>query len=963
MRNNDAAEEIIRGILPFSRYAQRLLESEPELRTELLQNLHKPFLREAMQAFLQADAAAANGEAGLHSILRRLRKRVMLRLIARDLGGLADLAEVMAGMTALAEITIGFALERHQTWLSDPERYGSPQGADSGEIQKMLVIGMGKLGGGELNVSSDVDLIFVYPEDGETSGSRPISNHDFFARLGRKLIASLNDITADGYVFRVDMRLRPYGESGPLAMSFAMLEEYLVTQGREWERYAWIKSRLIAGPGEAELMKLAQPFVFRKYLDFSAYASMRGLHSQIRQEVRRREMHDNIKLGPGGIREIEFIAQVFQLIRGGRDAELRIHPTLAVLQRLRKKRQLPDKAVAELSDAYSFLRNLEHRLQYLDDQQTQTLPENSADQALIAAAMSFPGYADFLQQLDIHRGNVIRHFELVFAAPEASQARDALAWLWQEQTGGKAETGSKTTAATTQLSAMGFADPVKIFGHLQQFRGSSRYRQLPESSQQRIDALVPALIEVAARFPPADPTLERLLGLLESVSRRAAYLALLLEYPQALERVAKLASTSLWASEYLSQHPILLDELLDPASNFDDALNVAPDWPGLRTELLQQLNQVNDRERQMDILRHFQHAQLFRLLVKDLEGLLPLETLSDHLTALADLVLDTALRLAWSGLSKKHRDQHAASERRPRDPAGDRPVQTNTDSRYSNIGADHGSLHCAATLAPRCASQPAFAIIGYGKLGGKELGYVSDLDIIFLYDDPHPDAPEIYARLAQRINSWLSSRTSAGLLYETDLRLRPDGAAGLLVSSVEAFAQYQQQQAWVWEHQALTRARFVVGDAHVGEAFERIRREVICQRRDLPKLKHEVLMMRQKMLDAHPNPSELFDIKHDRGGIIDVEFMVQYLVLGHACDHPELTGNIGNIALLKLAGKLGLIPLAAAATVSSAYREFRRVQHRLRLGGESQKFARIEAGYLSDARTAVLQLWKEVFGS
>jgi len=913
-----STEEIILGILPFSRYAQRLLESEPGLRAELLQNLHTPFLKEEMQAFLQAASAAANDEAGLHSVLRRLRKRVMLRLIARDLAGLADLAEVMTGMTALAEVTIGFALEHHQTWLSDPDRYGSPQGADSGEVQKMLVIGMGKLGGGELNVSSDVDLIFVYPEDGETTGARPVSNHDFFVRLGQKLIASLNDITADGYVFRVDMRLRPYGDSGPLAMSFAMLEEYLVTQGREWERYAWIKSRLIVGPGEAELMKLAQPFVFRKYLDFGAYASMRSLHAQIRQEARRREMHHNIKLGPGGIREIEFIAQVFQLIRGGRDAELRIRPTLAVLQRLREKRQLPEKAVAELTDAYAFLRNLEHRLQYLDDQQTQTLPENSADQLLIATAMGFPGYAAFLQQLDIHRNNVTRHFELVFAAPEASQARDALAWLWQESSSDKtvAEAKAETEAATTQLSAIGYADPVKIFERLQQFRGSNRYRQLPESSQQRIDALVPALIEVAPRFPPADATLERLLGLLESVSRRAAYLALLLEYPQALERIAKLASASLWASEYLSQHPILLDELLDPGD-----MNIAPDWSRLKAELAQQLNEGSnaggdDRERQMDQLRQFHHAQLFRLLVKDVEGLLPLETLSDHLTALATLILDAVLCLAWSGLNGKHLGEGA---------------------------------------------RPTFAIIGYGKLGGGEMSYASDLDLIFLYDDPHPDAPEIYARLAQRINSWLSSRTPAGLLYETDLRLRPDGAAGLLVSSVEAFAQYQQKQAWVWEHQALTRAHYVAGDASVGEAFERIRKAVICQRRDLPKLKHEVLTMRQKMLDAHPNPSGLFDLKHDRGGIVDVEFMVQYLVLGHACEHPELTDNIGNIALLKLAGKLGLIPLEAAATISSAYRELRRAQHRLRLGGESQKFARVEAGYLKDARTAVVRLWEQVF--
>ncbi|MGH8684340.1 MAG: bifunctional [glutamate--ammonia ligase]-adenylyl-L-tyrosine phosphorylase/[glutamate--ammonia-ligase] adenylyltransferase, partial [Nitrosospira sp.] len=406
MHDDRPPGDIVDSILPFSRYVRRLLESEPELLAELKQNLQRPFFREEMQAFLNANSDAAKNETGLHSVLRGLRKRVMLRLATRDLAGLANLPEVMMSMTELAEITIGFALERHYAWLTDPGRFGQPKSAENKTIQEMLVIAMGKLGGGELNVSSDVDLIFIYPEDGETSGSRSISNHDFFARLGRRLIASLNDITSDGYVFRVDMRLRPYGESGPLAMSFAMLEEYLVNQGREWERYAWIKSRVIAGPyaeGSALMEQIAQPFIFRKYLDFGAYESMRGLHSQIRQEVSRREMHGNIKLGPGGIREIEFIAQVFQLIRGGRDADLRIRPTLAVLQHLREKRQLSDDAVAELSDAYCLLRNLEHRLQYLDDQQTQTLPDNPADQALIGIAMGFSGYADFLRELDKHR--------------------------------------------------------------------------------------------------------------------------------------------------------------------------------------------------------------------------------------------------------------------------------------------------------------------------------------------------------------------------------------------------------------------------------------------------------------------------------------------------------------------------------------------------------------------------------
>ena len=928
MHADHSPEKLIEAILPCSRYAQRLLESEAELLTELRQNVEHSFLREEMQAFLNANTDAANDEAGLNSILRSLRKRVMLRLVARDLGGLADLGEVMTSMTDLAETTIGFALGRHHAWLTDPGRYGQPRSAESGVSQGMLVIAMGKLGGGELNVSSDVDLIFIYPEDGETSGTRSISNHDFFARLGRKLIASLNDITSDGYVFRVDMRLRPYGESGPLAMSFVMLEEYFVTQGREWERYAWIKSRVITGQSKEAtglLEQITQPFVFRKYLDFGAYESMRDLHSQIRQEVSRREMHGNIKLGPGGIREIEFIAQVFQLIRGGRDADLRARPTLAVLERLREKRQLSDKAAKELADAYCFLRNLEHRLQYLDDQQTQTLPESPADQALIATTMGFPGYDDFLRQLDGHRRNVTHHFEQIFATPRQSQKLDALAWLWQEQEQAREGTGAE--AAATQLVAMGFSSPERILERLQAFRVSARYRQLPKSSKERVDALVPALIEVAAKFPAADITLERLLLLLESISRRAAYLALLREYPQALDRVAKLVSASQWACEYLSKHPILLDELLNPAD-----FQSVPDGSRSSARLTQQLNDAggpghDDIEQQMDVLRHFHHAEVFRLLAKDVEGLLPLETLSDHLSDLADLILESVLRLAWSGLRRKHRDA------------------------------------------------PAFGIAGYGKLGGKELGYASDLDIIFLYNDPHPDAPEIYARLSQRVNSWLTSYTSAGLLYETDLRLRPNGSSGLLVSSIDAFDQYQRKQAWMWEHQALTRARFVAGDIHVREAFDHIRKMVLCQRRDLANLANEILKMRQKMLDAHPNLTRLFDVKHDRGGIIDVEFIVQYLVLGYACKYPGLTNNIGNIGLLRLAGELGLIHVETAEKVLNAYREFRRVQHRLRLSGDSgltgipstdsksQKFARVEMDDLRDNVAAVLRLWEEVFGT
>tara|TARA_B100000686_G_scaffold333835_1_gene400238 strand:- start:756 stop:3536 length:2781 start_codon:yes stop_codon:yes gene_type:complete len=914
-------EEKIRSSLSFSRYAQRLLKNEPNLWATLIDNIREPFYKKRMQNYLKTFPNSITDKDSLYSALRSLRKLIMLHIATRDLSKLTDLSEVMTCMTNLAESTICFSLKCHYSWFVQSEHYGMPKGEVSGEDQEMLIISMGKLGGGELNVSSDVDLIFIYPEDGSTNGKHSISNNEFFSRLGRKLISSLNDITSDGYVFRVDMRLRPYGESGPLVMSFAMLEEYLVTQGREWERYAWIKSRALTGSDKIKstlVKRIIQPFVFRKYLDFGAYESMREMHSQIHQEVSRRDTYDDIKIGPGGIREIEFIAQVFQLIHGGRDLKLRIRPTISVLSYLNKKKKLPEKLITELTDAYIFLRNLEHRLQYLDDQQTHILPNCSADQVLIASAMSCKNYTHFLQKLSTHRANVTKYFEEVFISPNKAVSHDAFTWLWNEQDENKEE----TVSTISQLRDMGFPNPDKILIDLQKFRNSSRYKELPNSSKKRINVLIPILIEISAKFPPADITLKRVFQFLESIiNRQATYLSLLLENPHTLERITKLISISQWACEYLMQHPILLDELLKDAD-----LKNEIDWHTSRKELLHLLknsNNENTLEHQMDILSQFHHSKVFQLLWRDLEGLLSLETLSDHLTSLADLILNTVLHLAWSELMKKYQ------------------------------------------------GNPAFAIIGYGKLGGKELGYASDLDIIFLYNDSNPDAFNIYAKLSKRINSWLTSYTSAGLLYKTDLRLRPNGISGLLVSSVDAFKQYQKKHAWVWEHQALTRARFVAGDPHVEEKFNQIREEVLCQQRNLPSLRNEILFMRKKMLDSHPNTTELFDIKHDRGGIIDVEFIVQYLVLGYSYRYSNLTKNIGNIGLLKLSGKLGLISKSDAKAVIEAYREFRHVQHRLRLNigsghsndqvknNKPQKFARIEIGYLEKYRKSVLQLWEK----
>jgi len=877
----------------YSRYVRMMLEAEPQLASD--SGCGQPFSAGEMESFLAAHPAS--DEAALQRALRMLRKRVMLRLIARDIGGLADLAEVVATATTLAEITLSAALSHLDRWLA--ERHGRPVGAASGMVQQLHVIGMGKLGGRELNVSSDIDLIFVYPEEGETAGDRPLSNHEYFTHLARRLIAALNEITADGYVFRVDMRLRPYGESGPLVTSFDMLENYLITQGREWERYAWIKGRPVTGDRGGELLELARPFIYRRHLDYSVFASLRELHGQIRREVERRDMLDDIKLGPGGIREVEFIVQVFQLIRGGRDAALRQQPTLVVLPLLAERNLLPAPAVAELREAYVFLRNLEHRLQYLDDRQTQSLPPDDTERALVAHSMGFGDYAGMLAALNRHRGQVSRHFDQIFVA--VPHGEHALAGLWQDS-GDEANAGE----GMAQLGELGYRRVADLQRRLHAMRASGRYRQMPASSQSRLDRLVPFAIETAATYPDADATLERILQLLESVSRRESYMAMLEEYPQALARLAELMSASPWVAQYLTQHPILLDELLDTRT-----LYAAPDWPELRRMLRVQLDDdAADIEKQMDVLRHFKHVQTLRLVAQDLAGTLPLETLSDHLSDLACLILDEVLRLAWAGLRQRHRDE------------------------------------------------PAFVIVGYGKLGGKELGYASDLDLVFLYEDGAPGAPENYARLAQRINNWITSITAAGVLYDTDLRLRPDGVSGLLVSTIESFGEYQTKQAWVWEHQALSRARFAAGDRAIGRKFEALRVAILRQPRELAALRGEVVAMRQKMLDAHPNASGLFDIKHDRGGIIDVEFIVQYLVLGYSHAHIELTGNIGNLALLKLAARLGLIGEAPALAAHDAYRRFRQLQHSLRLQGEA--YARVPPESVRDATRAVLDLWEQV---
>ncbi|ARL88410.1 bifunctional [glutamate--ammonia ligase]-adenylyl-L-tyrosine phosphorylase/[glutamate--ammonia-ligase] adenylyltransferase [Burkholderia pseudomallei] len=916
--------------LSYSHYLARAAAARPALAERIAAWAAAPVTRAALDARLDellAQGGQPPSEDALKKALRQLRGEAFGAVAERDLAGRADVAEVTGTMTDLAEAAIQRALALLAAELE--AQYGEPRGP-SGERLALGVVGMGKLGGRELNVSSDIDLIFVYEDDGETAGGAraPISVHEFFTRLGRRLIGVLSEATADGYVFRVDMRLRPNGDSGPLVCSLGMLEEYFYVQGREWERYAWIKGRLVTERASAAARRLAQqldaivkPFVYRRYLDFGVIGAIRSLHEQIRQEARRRatmrpDKADDIKLGRGGIREIEFSAQVFQLIRGGQDAGFRVQPTLAVLRHASASGLITEEVCAGLTHAYLFLRTLEHRLQYRNDAQTHAMPVDPAERAALAASLGFADYAALIDRLDQHRAFVEAQFDQVFADKADGGARreddQAAGCIWS---GALADDGADE-ALVARLAELGFADPAAVLARLQAVWRSSRYAGLPESSRVRFDRVAHRALEAAPGIDAAhrDETVVRCFDLLETVGRRGAYLALLTEYPAALRRVLSVLGATRWGGGYLIRHPQLLDELLD-----DEAIDSPFDWPAFKDALRRRLAAADGAEHQMDLLRHAHQAEVFRILLLDLAGRLSVEHVSDRLSELADAMLDVTIEVVWSQLAKRHRDT------------------------------------------------PCFAAIAYGKLGGKELGYASDLDLIFLYDDPDERAADVYTTFARRLITWLTTATGAGTLFDIDLRLRPNGEAGLLVTDLDAFRRYQLREgdaantAWVWEHQALTRARYSAGDARIGAAFEAIRVQVLTTPRDAAVLAREIVEMREKVLAGHPNTTERFDLKHDRGGMVDIEFAVQYWVLLHAARHPEMIRNTGNIALLREVSRFGLMSEEEAETVGAAYRTYRKLQHRLRLDGMEK--ARVEPERVAAERQAVAALWARVFGA
>jgi glutamate-ammonia-ligase adenylyltransferase len=825
--------------------------------------------------------------------LRQWRRIEQLRMVARDMAGLSSMPELTAELSYFADAAIAVALPQAHAEVA--LLHGQPIGRDSSQPQSLVVIGMGKLGGYELNLSSDIDLIFSYEEDGETDGRRSIGNQEFFIKVGQRLIALLDPITADGFVFRVDMRLRPWGDGSALAASFDALESYYERHGREWERYALIKARVCAGEkaSGARLMKSLKPFVYRRYIDFGVFESLREMKTMIAREVRRLDREDNIKLGSGGIREIEFIAQAFQLIRGGIDIALQARELLIILPLLAERELLPQKAVDELIAAYHFLRDCEHRIQALHDQQTQTLPTDTADRQRLAEAMGYADWLTFSAALDVHRAAVNSYFQDVVAAREAESAEATTLAAWPEA--------------------------------VQALIDSRASQQLGSTGQLRLKRLLPLLVAKCQAHEHPELALLRVLPLIEATLRRSAYLMLLIENPQTLSRLVDLCAASPWIAEALARHPVLLDELLNAGTLF-----APPSAEALAADLRAQLVRIpeDDLERQMDVLRIFQKGHVLRVAASDLKGTLALMKISDALTWIAEVVLQEVLTLCWRQLVAKHgRPQH-------RD----------------------GS-----------ACEPGFIIVGYGKLGGIELGYGSDLDLVFIHDGDASaetdgakplDTASFYARLGQKIIHMMTTAMATGLLYDVDMRLRPSGASGLLVTSLDGFAKYQAENAWTWEHQALVRARVVAGDAALAQSFARVREELLQRPRDAVALRVEVVEMRQKMRDhLAPKEPNTVDLKHSPGGLVDIEFLVQYLALAHAHAHPEICQWPDNMRLLETCMAANIISAEVAQQLMQAYISLRARGHRQALANEGRLLGYNE---LLSERESVQQIWRQV---
>ena len=898
-------------------------------------------VRETLQAGLNALLASGLGTT---AALRVLRQLTLERLAVLDCEQGASLAVITRAMTELAELALDVACQLafaeldalHGAPLAmggEPPAAGNPPPARA----QLWVIGMGKLGARELNVSSDIDLIYVYDEDGETAGNESgrnrISNHEYFGKAVKHIHNTIGEVTEHGQVFRVDLALRPNGNSGPSAVSASALEAYFLVQGREWERFAWLKSRVVApsgcvGDGNASALRLlVLPFVFRKYLDYSVFDALRNLHRQIREHAAKRAAGNpgranDVKLSRGGIREIEFTVQLLQVVRGGQFPELRTRPTLDALARLARAQLMPQATAEALSEAYVFLRQVEHRVQYLDDQQTHTLPTRDDDLAWLAASMGCANLCEFLHALDAHRETVAQEFDTLLGGAGAGQCK------------GKGCANGRS--ASDDLARVLPQLPTALAERVGLWIEQPRFLALREDARVRLVRLIERTGAWLDEGRVSEDACLRMADWIEPLFRRESYLALLQERPAVHERLLRLLGAARWPARYLLKHPGVIDELAG-LRMLNERFNAEQFEQELASRLVAlQSTGEDDEEELLNLLRRAHHAEVFRTLARDLEGKLTVEEVADDLSALADAVLRVSARWCWARMKQRHRES------------------------------------------------PRIAIIAYGKLGGKELGYGSDLDIVFVYEDEDENASEIYATFVRKLITWLTVKTGEGDLYEIDTALRPNGNAGLLVTSFDAFERYQLQRgtntAWTWEHQAMTRARFVMegeafgpspaaqpdqpAEAHpkpsLRERFNAVREAVITAERDHAALANEVRAMRLKIRSARPVRGELFDVKHSAGGMVDVEFAVQYLVLAHSRDHPELRPNLGNTKLLRIAEAAGLLPEGMGEAASMAYRELRILQHRARL---DETTTQIDKTRVQAAAAVVRTLWLQVLGA
>jgi len=914
-------------VFAFSDFVAKNCSRNPSLLSDLIGSgdLQQRYLKNDYDLRLKKALVEVKDEAALASILRSFRCREMTRIAFRDLAGWNNLPETVTDLSGLADACLEQTTSVLYSWLS--QKWGTPT-AENGTPQQLVILGLGKLGARELNFSSDIDLIFTYPRTGHTRGAaQSVTNDDFFARLCRQLVKVISQPTGEGFVFRTDLRLRPYGENGPLVMHFDAMENYYQEQGREWERYAMIRARVVAGDKRngSHLLERLNPFIYRRYLDYGAFDSLREMKQMISLEVKRKGMEHNIKLGRGGIREIEFFGHMFQLIRGGVAADLQERNIQRVLKILARDNHIPADVCDELGIAYEFLRNTEHRLQEFADQQTHELPLDELGQARLAASMGFGEAAKFSSQLEQHRNNVHRHFQILLqtkdSESETQKIEKQLKGIWQGVIG--------DSQAEEILLGVGYQEPHEVLRLLSYLRSAAGSSPLGDRGRRRLEKLIPRVLRAVVGQNRPEMILGRIIDLIKSIGGRISYLALLLENPDALTHLIQLVEASPWIASFLSQHPVLLDELLDPRT-----LYIPPEARQLALDLKQRMKQApaDDLEYQIEQLCVFKEINVLKVAAADVSGALPLMRVSDHLSDIAETVLGEVVKIAYEHLQEKH-----------------------------------GAPTC---LLNGVSGDRGFAVIAYGKLGGLELGYGSDLDLVFLHSGTQEktqgspqaiDSAQFFNRLGQRVIHILTSHTRAGRLYEIDMRLRPSGVSGVLVSHAEGFRDYQQNQAWTWEHQALIKARPILGDPLLADHFKDTRNKILARKRQKQKLQEEVIRMRDRMRKELLKPAAgMFDLKQDIGGMVDIEFLVQYLVLLKSHDYPELLNWTDNVRLLQSLIETRVMDEYTAHVLKHAYLIYRAAAHQLSL---QVKPAIVPGEKFNRLRKRVERIWQIFFES